>query len=258
MEFEGLKLTQYPKDWDVGRQMFGILESLLQPSSSTSSEVAAHMIHNLYLNNLVDLVKSTVIHNFDRELWDLVFNISSKVPYNHPFQERLASFVAHLKRNPRWRELPNIGLSGFEFISDLEEFDDLFGATNFYSFVARLTRDGTRSFPVWATWCFRNTLESGLHLPGPKLDQHTLIAANWIEFAGETLFREEKTFSEGSEGLLWKKFQYEDLRRERWHFCGARFRSIGNANETSEDSRLIAIKAAETMKRIEEKNLGQM
>jgi hypothetical protein len=133
---------------------------------------------------------------------------------------------------------------------------------NFYAFVARLTRDGTFDFSLFAIWILRVALEAkpdhrarAYHWQGPHLDFNVPVAAYWISLAGAKLFASNKDFGRDGQGeRLWKG--KGGFCKERWNLWKSRFKEISEFEQPSQNTRDIAKRAAEDMEKIENQAEG--
>jgi hypothetical protein len=140
---------------------------------------------------------------------------------------------------------------------DLEFAQDDLRWENFHAFVARLTRDGTADFSLYAIWALGVALEAkqdhrarAYHEQGPGLDFRVPAAADWISLAGAKLFASNKDFGgAGQVRWLWKG--KGGFCKERWELWKSRFKEVSEFEQPSQNTRDIAKRAAEDMEKIE-------
>jgi hypothetical protein len=133
---------------------------------------------------------------------------------------------------------------------------------NFHAFVARLTRDGTADFSLYAIWALRVALEvkpdhraRAYHEQGPGLDFSVPAAADWISLAGAKLFASNEDFGRAGQGRwLWKG--KGGFCKERWELWKSRFKEVSEFEQPSQNTRDIAKRAAEDMEKIENQGIS--
>lgn len=138
---------------------------------------------------------------------------------------------------------------------------------NFFSFTAKLTRESTQDFSVWAIWCFRNILEDepsatapawwraqAYQKAAPALDARLQVAALWIDIIGEKLFRNDDYYDSAARGVgTWKK-KKSRFCLEGWQLWKRRFEEISVFQHVTDKTREIARVAWERMEVIEREN----
>ncbi|KAI5920378.1 hypothetical protein F4810DRAFT_702957 [Camillea tinctor] len=271
-----LEVQQQPDRKDL----FGILNAYLQPSSTTSAASAAAAFAAL---------PRTLDEEFLWGLWKNVIRVAEQLPHDHPAQDRLVLFLQELTLLPDtgvlvwdlpiWSALPVLSASIREHLNGPAQSRDPTEQAridrswiSFHAFAARLLHAGVLPSPdeTTAIWMLRAALEeappptttgfardlataavhvlySGAHLahllaarPDPALDD----AGKRMLKAG-SLFREARSLNGGAAG------GGEGLVRERWEFWGVRFRELGAGTEADgeelREARRLAARAGRLM-----------
>ncbi|PVH73993.1 hypothetical protein DL98DRAFT_575925 [Cadophora sp. DSE1049] len=185
-----------------------ITHMLLQPFKEPSVETAAQEINQLSvqwsqqtLDDSTDTRKGSAFVWF---VWTEICFIARQIPYCFPAQETLVRFIAAMRDVPddvdgKWRELNYFGWAARDALNDIKEGSQ--EEINFYSFTAKLTRDSTQDFSLWAIWCFRDIIEDepsatapawwraqAAQKAAPELDARLPVAALWIDILGEKIY----------------------------------------------------------------------
>ena len=141
---------------------------------------------------------------------------------------------------------------------------------NFHAFAANLyERRIFRTDPTWAIWMHRDVFESRnplAHQHGCSRDIYVLVAAQWILWSGQSLFKQLIYPGEISSEMMrwWSPGElYDgkpDLSLHRWHFWRDGYNAVassGNEGGTGygQESKDVATKAAAIMDALE-KNMS--
>ncbi|KAI1862482.1 hypothetical protein JX265_009196 [Neoarthrinium moseri] len=243
------------------KQVFEILDAYLQPDSGSTIKSAAQSIESL-------LPAPPVPENADclSDLWILLLEMASQVPYDHPAQIKLSYF------SPVAVRAINNDKDGFHFASRPEGlmlvlgeyhfpggregglFEDIDAARwiNSNAFVALLA---SSELPVAAhkgLWSLRDALEE----PYSKKysDSEISAAAQWILHAGQWLFRwiqvpQEVTSQDEQStepGSLWTDGG-SGYSLERWRFWRQGFQSASEREEAKQETKMLSSKAVKLM-----------
>lgn len=148
-----LQITPFTEDREVTREMFQILDAVLQAPCSISPAEAATKINELHVTYRAETPEANQRQNSDEtdedhatqtflwEFWDLVFALARQIPVHDAAQDKIADFIRCLKNitSPRievgrellWRDLPRIGWVSAEHMSSEYNKEHLWNAGSF-------------------------------------------------------------------------------------------------------------------------------
>lgn len=225
-----LSLTLADQDpWFVEQRIFDLLFSYLQPNSSSSSIETARSFDSLLPEHRAgnpDGSTKESTSDFLWNAWESVHRIAQQVPHdNHDAHERLASFLAELKRIqsdpasvllPNWGDAPHALWADMPlFAPPLRELLDRVSpldpeSRNLNAYMARIFREGIVDLSHFAT--------RALDQAHPSNGFGIEISHIWIEVAGDAVWKacKSNSRSETEDGLTAKRWellyqQYGDL-----------------------------------------------
>ncbi|CAA7270757.1 unnamed protein product [Cyclocybe aegerita] len=275
--------------WTITAKIFNILDTYLRPSSTIAPIDAAQEINQLFpLNRPTEGEEPNEEPiSFLWEMWELVLDVVSQLPWDHPSQERSIDLLKALRSLPDpvmvdmpgfgemrvWADLPILHpvLNEVYYGIDAPEFkeEEKFRSHNYNTFCARMMRDSIRNRTTYAICTMRDALEvepdyraRAYHTQGPQLNTFVPIAATWIMLAGNYLFHCSQDSGQGAEadsqsiagGRGWKGANGYSL--DRWRFWKRRFSELKEQDQASEETREFARKAEDRMNKVEANDVG--
>lgn len=198
-----------------------------------------------------------------------IINRARATPHDSPQQDRLITFLQHLKAAPPPSHEP-AQLWGHSFWTDLpllgpamrEQWNDEADAgvaqwVNLNAFTARLSSSGTADFEVYAIWSIRDALEASAEQHSiTALEIHVQAAIIWIRYAGKFIYSSERIWEQhrlrgdpAVGGPLWKG--KSGFCKERWALWKDRLTELSEEQKISNEVRGMVREAAETMTQIE-------
>ncbi|KAF2636432.1 hypothetical protein P280DRAFT_459804 [Massarina eburnea CBS 473.64] len=274
-----------PEPWAIEQQIFNLLSSYLQPTSTTPSADAARSFDALLPDHRADDgsdKEST--RDFLWNAWEAVHKIAQQIPDDHSAHERLAQFLLALKQvrsDPPsvtmgnwgtfslWEDLPG-------FVSTLREVvDRASGAEyrNLNAYLARVFRDGTADTSFWALrhinravgydYDYNKLGKKGkptvIREFGLPIDDNAIQGAGiWIEVAGEAIWKACRDNGDGPASTNADDWTFENgFFLKRWQFWVERYaellelQGVDDGNVVSEVWREKAEKTKRLMEEIQ-------
>ncbi|KAI5917996.1 hypothetical protein F4810DRAFT_694175 [Camillea tinctor] len=196
-----LKRPQLPMSKYDNRIVFDILKDSLQPGSETSIPIAAQRISDLLEPGPVPEASAELT-----SLMEMFLEVAWQIPYNHPSLVKLVQILVRLSdtgKTTRIYDEPD----GFNQCSYLHKLGSIFRdyfaqpyekGSSFkseevsrwisqHAFMALVFASGKDNLSLFALWVMRDAFE-GSNTP-ESTDADAAAAAQWILYAGQTLFR---------------------------------------------------------------------